>query len=789
MVNISIVSLHCVKHDAISNVMKTYSDWIRGEPGYQIKCYGYHTEYSQEELPFQKIEQTAHLLLDEHFQSSQIVIFQYGIYYPLMDLVALASAHAKVMVIFHNVTPKEFIAPQHHGLIDKSFAQMQNMHLVDFVACDSPTNLKELRAQGIQTPAGVLPLWFKRLYGTPCTKPSFYDHIIRIAFIGRFVRSKGPLDLLSALQLYLKQEQMQHGDLKGIVLTIICNKDHSDAALLEEAQKLALVMESVFEKNNLNIKFLFNVDDARKFQELQNADIFALPTYHEGFCVPILEALSNGCRVVAYNNSNVPFVAGHDAHLAETGNITSLTEQLAKAIFAVSVSDWWVDAALGYRQFVDRNSEHLAQFSSGYAQQRLFNLLTLLLENSHEALPKDVVNHLEKNVLVLKEENTQVKRPHGVNVLGFISGILGLGVAARAMVHGLLAGNSSKWPLDLIDLRLPQLPTAQDNTFDNFKVDFQYAINLTMLNPSEHEYAIKKYGVSKFHGRYNIGLWYWELVDVIPEWRPGSRLIDELWVTTNYIYDNLVHFARVPVHKVTIPIVIDVAKVQPARLPFGLPEHTFLFVFAFDHNSIMSRKNPMSVIEAYRLAFGGRKDVGLVVKTINSDKQPRRQSELNDAIKDLNAFIVDGELDRYQTFSLYAACDSYVSLHRAEGLGLAMAESMYLGKPVIATGYSGNMEFMNQYNSMPVKYELVEIKEDQNLYRKGQWWAEPDVVHAAECMLSLVQDPVLCATLGARAKEHIQTHFSLEKAQESMHSRLDKIQKTYGQLWGFAEQE
>ncbi|MEY4426970.1 MAG: hypothetical protein RL535_1268 [Pseudomonadota bacterium] len=185
------------------------------------------------------------------------------------------------------------------------------------------------------------------------------------------------------------------------------------------------------------------------------------------------------------------------------------------------------------------------------------------------------------------------------------------------------------------------------------------------------------------------------------------------------------------------------------------------------------------------MALGHRKDVGLVVKTINSDKQPLRQSELNEAIKDLNAFIVDGELDRYQTLSLYAACDSYVSLHRAEGLGLAMAESMYLSKPVIATGYSGNMEFMNHHNSLPVKYQLVEIQEDQSVYRKGQWWAEPDIGHAAECMLSLVQDPDLCAKLGARAREHIQTHFSLKKAQESMHSRLNEIVKTRDAQCGF----
>ncbi len=786
MVNISIVSVHCVKNDAISNIMKTYSDWIRDEDGYSVKCYGFKSEYTQEELSFQVLEFAGHLLLDAHFQSSQIVIFQYGIYYPWMDLVSLAPVNAKVLAIFHNVTPKEFVAVQHHGLLDKSVEQIQNLQLVDYVVCDSLTNLKELRAHGVSTPATILPLWYKRIYGTPSCKPSFYDHVTRIAFLGRFVKSKGGMDLLSAIELYLDKVALSIEKQAVLELTIMCNRDHSDRALLDEAQRHALKLKRNFQ-GRVKIKFLFNASDDQKFQILQDADIFALPTYHEGFCVPIVEALSNGCRIVSYNNSNVPFVAGHDAHLAQTGDIASLTEQLSNAICVVNGLDWWSDREQNnYTAFIRAQSEHLVQFSSATARRRLFKLFNELLKHSQSVMRNEFIKlahgfgDLTSDALVMPERS-QVRRPLGINALGFFSGVLGLGEAARAMALGL----GSTFPLELIDLRVTALAKVHDQTFTNFEMDFKFAINLTMLNPSEHEYAVQKYGISKFQGRYNIGLWYWELVDVIPEWRAGSKLIDELWVTTSYIRDNMVQFAPVPVHKVTIPIVIDETKVSYSRKPFALPESTFLFVFAFDHNSIMSRKNPMSVIEAYRLAFGNRKDVGLVVKTINSDKQPERQKELNEAIKNLNAFIVDGELDRYQSFSLYAACNCYVSLHRAEGLGLAMAESMLLGKPVIATGYSGNMEFMNHHNSMPVRYKMVEILEDQNLYRKGQWWAEPDVEHAAECMQTLVDDAELCKALGERAKNHIQTHFSLEKAHQSMYARLNQIADVQGKNWGF----
>jgi glycosyltransferase involved in cell wall biosynthesis len=778
MVNISIVSVHCVKNDAISNVMKTYSDWIRVEPGYAVKCYGYHTEYTQEELPFHKVEQEANLLLDPHFQNSHVVIFQYGIYYPLMDLVSLAPVHAKVLGIFHNVTPKEFVAPQHHALIDKSFAQIQNLRLVDYVVCDSPTNLKELRAHGVQTPAAVFPLWFKKMYGTPCNKPSFYDRIIRIAFIGRFVRSKGPLDLLSALHLYLGRNVSQINKQSGLQLTIMCNRVHSESALLEDAQNRALVMQRDFGEK-LKIKFLFNIPDDQKFQELQSADIFVLPTYHEGFCVPVIEAMSSGCRIVSYNNSNIPFVAGEGAHLAQTGNIESLAEEITKAVGKVTSPHWWQDGSESYSAFVEKNTTHLAEFSPAKARQRLHGLFEALLKTSMLQLSTDGLVEPKQATLAMLEA-PQIRRPLGINVLGFISGLLGLGEAARAMVYGLSSADhiSQTIPYQLTDFRVPQLASLVETSFTDFSDDYKYAFNLSMLNPPELEGAMSQYGHERFKGRFNIGLWYWELVDIIPEWAPAFKCIDELWVTTNYIRDNMLQCSSVPVHKVTIPILIDFQKVRSSREEFQLPKDVFLFVFAFDQNSVMARKNPIAVIDAYRKAFGNRKDVGLVIKTINGDKQPECEKTLRELTQGLNTFFFDGEMERYQSFSLYACCDSFVSLHRAEGLGLAIAEAMLLSKPVIATGYSGNMEFMNHTNSMPVQYKLVEIQEDQTVYRKGQWWAEPDIDDAAKCMTVLVADRALCADMGAKAKLHIETHFSAEKSGHSMRSRIDYLVKT-----------
>ena len=100
---------------------------------------------------------------------------------------------------------------------------------------------------------------------------------------------------------------------------------------------------------------------------------------------------------------------------------------------------------------------------------------------------------------------------------------------------------------------------------------------------------------------------------------------------------------------------------------------------------------------------------------------------------------------------LFASADCFVSLHRSEGLGLGMAHAMYLGKPVIATNYSGNLEFMNSDNSLLVDYTMIELKEDSGPYERGTHWAEPNVEYAANLMRWVYEHRAESEALGARA--------------------------------------
>jgi glycosyltransferase involved in cell wall biosynthesis len=211
--------------------------------------------------------------------------------------------------------------------------------------------------------------------------------------------------------------------------------------------------------------------------------------------------------------------------------------------------------------------------------------------------------------------------------------------------------------------------------------------------------------------RHRIGYWFWE-IDAFPtKWRPALDLVDEVWVATDFVGTLVRRATDKPVIK--IPHAVDIPPGrQYTRAEFGLPEHRFLFLFTFDFNSFSERKNPRAAIEAFALAFpAARNRAGLVIKCSQGYRYPEQLGELQAlAARDPRIVVLDRVLSNADVFGLQRVCDAYVSLHRSEGLGLGMAECMAQGKPVIATAYSGNLEFMTESNSCLVDYALVPVR-------------------------------------------------------------------------------
>ncbi|MEG4392235.1 glycosyltransferase [Microcoleus sp. BROC3] len=358
----------------------------------------------------------------------------------------------------------------------------------------------------------------------------------------------------------------------------------------------------------------------------------------------------------------------------------------------------------------------------------------------------------------------------GINIAGYINGEFGIGEGVRANIRAVEAVNI---PFNINNFTLSP-HRKQDTTYQNFSQDNPHPVNLIQVNADEVATFIKHTGSSYFENKYNIGFWAWELPAFPPELQPAFNHFHEIWTYSNYCAEAISALAPIPVIKILPSIALP--SPSPNREALDLPKDKFIFLFVFDFSSRIERKNPLAVIQAFKHAFGEDDSVLLIVKSSNSNKFTAAQASLNSAIAhNSNIKHLDGYLSKDEINGLLYNCDCYVSLHRCEGFGLTMAEAMFYGKPVIATGYSSNTEFMNVGNSYLVKYKLIPIEKDCGPYKKGNFWAEADVEHAADSMRYVFNNYREAQQIGAIAAEEIKNLLNPQATGNKIRKRLEYI--------------
>lgn len=364
----------------------------------------------------------------------------------------------------------------------------------------------------------------------------------------------------------------------------------------------------------------------------------------------------------------------------------------------------------------------------------------------------------------------------GINLAGFLTADLGVGESARCMVR---AADAAGIPSALVPLKLNCKNRLGDLTFaDRLQETNPYDVNVVHLDPPAARDLDHHHGKDFRAGKYNIGYFAWELPEFPDAWVPSFDYFDEIWCPSDFTSAAVA--AKSPLPVLTMPHAIGFD--EPAghaavwRARFGLPADAFLFLTLFDLNSYSARKNPRAVIEAYRLAGLAGRGAALVIKVQNVAGNEADFAALEAAVRDLPGTVLLAEtLSRADVYVLEAACDVFVSLHRSEGFGLAVAECMRLGKPVISTNWSATAEFVNRENGCPVRCRLVTLEQNHGPYAKGSTWAEPDPAHAADCMRALYHDRKLAARLGAAARETIATRYSPAVIGERYRRRLESI--------------
>ena len=362
----------------------------------------------------------------------------------------------------------------------------------------------------------------------------------------------------------------------------------------------------------------------------------------------------------------------------------------------------------------------------------------------------------------------------GVNLLGYARGEFGVAENVRSYARAL---TQAGYPFLIFDLDVGEISRQQDRSMErHFSDTLRYPSNISFINAEQMQIAHSVLGRAAYAGRYSIGFWAWELEKFPHRWHGAFRFVDEVWTPTAFVRDAIGAATDKPVLRMPTAVELEVPQ-GVDRAHYELPHDAFVFLFSHDFNSFVSRKNPEAVIAAFRLAFaGGTRGARLLVKSTNGDRFPERLEQLRRvAADDPRIEMRDGFLSRKEMSGLQNAVDCYVSLHRAEGFGLGMAECMYLGKPVIATRYSGNMDFMDGENSLLVDYRMTPLHEGDYMDWQGQQWAEPDVTHAAHLMRQVFDDRDFARRIGANAAASIRRTHSPAVCGSAMIERLHTI--------------
>jgi len=372
----------------------------------------------------------------------------------------------------------------------------------------------------------------------------------------------------------------------------------------------------------------------------------------------------------------------------------------------------------------------------------------------------------------------------GVNLIGFINGVFGLGKSCRILKTVL---DISKIPNNLFDLTNKTI----HNKLDYYDIDYNdyYNTNIIFCNPD-----IKDTLTIKFDGKYNIGVWFWELEKIPNSWKEFAEKLDEIWVNTSFIKDILerelpgkkIKLLKLPFSDITIKDKLE------CRKNLNLNNEDFIFLFVYDYYSDFYRKNPDGVIKAFKKAFNNE-NCKLIIKSQNS---PENVDIIMKNLIDDRITYINETWDENKMNDLFGSCDAYVSLHRSEGLGLTIFESILREIPVICTNYSGNLDFCVNMDNLLVDYDMIDIDKN-SIYHTFMntiadiKWANPYIDDASNKMLYLYNNYQLCKDDIIKCKNYIQQEYNYEKSSDTLIKYLNEIHKekvdviinVYGKPW------
>jgi glycosyltransferase involved in cell wall biosynthesis len=406
-----------------------------------------------------------------------------------------------------------------------------------------------------------------------------------------------------------------------------------------------------------------------------------------------------------------------------------------------------------------------------FAPRRLPGLTWRTLCRLAPGLARSYLDHLLRaEVHEARVEPRSERTP--ISLLGAFELDIGVARAAQILRSGLEAANIPVHPMDCSAVLRPMPGPPRPRPAAPASGTMVFCVNPPQMTPQ-----LRHFGPRICRGKRLVGYWWWELDRVPRDWLPWAALMDEIWVSSRFVHDT---FARglpgKPVRYVPLPV----PEPRPAPLgrgDFGLAQQPFTVLAAFDLSSHWARKNPTGAIAAFRHAFPDAGEAQLVLKVGGADQHPEQLERLRALSADRpDIRIVDRALAAGDLAALIRCADVLLSLHRAEGFGLFIAEAMWLGTAVVATGWSGVMDMLDEHNALLVRFDKVPVRPaDYASVPPGSEWAEPDIGHAAECLRRLAQDPGLRDRLREQARRRAEDQFSLDRFRAFAPSLLEPM--------------